>query len=131
MRILVYVAAIVILVGCAKTKNKSAARQTAKEPKVAAKAKGASTPSTQTNSAPIITPDYSASGRVAHINATARFAVLTFTGGTVPSRSHPLFVYRNGLKVGELKVTGPQEGNSTVADIVSGDVQKNDEVREN
>lgn len=41
-----------------------------------------------------------------------------------------LNVYRNGLKVGELKVTGPQRDNNTVADIVAGECQVGDEVRE-
>ena len=43
---------------------------------------------------------------------------------------HRLSVYRNGLKVGEVKVTGPQHENDTVADIIAGDVQLHDEVRE-
>lgn len=131
MRILVYVAAVLLAFGCAKTKNKSATVKTPKEPRATAKAKSSPSSATETNSAPVVTPDYSASGRVAHVNTNARFAVLTFTGGVMPARARPLFVYRNGLKVGELRVTGPQEGNSTVADILNGDVQKNDDVREN
>ena len=39
-------------------------------------------------------------------------------------------VYRGGLKVGEVKVTGPQRENETVADIIAGDVQPHDEIRE-
>jgi hypothetical protein len=34
------------------------------------------------------------------------------------------------LKVAEIKVTGPQRDNNTVADLVSGDAQVGDEVRD-
>ena len=44
-------------------------------------------------------------------------------------RDQRLDVYRGGLKVGELLVTGPQQGDSTVADITAGEAQKGDEVR--
>jgi hypothetical protein len=78
----------------------------------------------------VIKPDLLISGQVAMVNAEARFVVLTFPPGPVPQTDHHLNVYRNGLKVGEVKVTGPQHEFDTVADIVSGDVQLHDEVRE-
>ena len=31
-----------------------------------------------------------------------------------------LFLYRDGLKVGEVKITGPQRDNDIVADLVTG-----------
>ena len=78
----------------------------------------------------VIKPDLRASGRVAMVNAEARFVVISFPPGPVPPTDHRLSVYRNGLKVGEVKVTGPQRENDTVADIIAGDVQLHDEVRE-
>ena len=41
----------------------------------------------------------------------------------------PLNVYRHGVKVGELSVTGPQRDDNIVADIVSGDLQAGDAAR--
>jgi hypothetical protein len=41
-----------------------------------------------------------------------------------------LFLYRAGLKVAELKVTGPQNDDNIVADLVNGDAQTGDEVRD-
>ncbi len=78
----------------------------------------------------VIKPDLRASGRVAMVNAEARFVVVSFPPGPMPQTDHRLSVYRNGLKVGEVKVTGPQRENDTVADITAGDVQLHDEVRE-
>jgi hypothetical protein len=78
----------------------------------------------------VIKPDLRASGQVAMVNAEARFVVISFPPGPTPQMDHRLSVYRNGLKVGEVKVTGPQHENDTVADIISGDVQLRDEVRE-
>jgi hypothetical protein len=39
-------------------------------------------------------------------------------------------VYRQGVKVGELRVSGPQYDNNTVADIIAGDCRVGDEARE-
>ena len=78
----------------------------------------------------VIKPDLRTSGRVAMVNAEARFVVINFPPGPVPQPDHRLNVYRNGLKVGEVKVTGPRRENNTVADIIAGDVQLRDEVRE-
>lgn len=77
----------------------------------------------------IITPDTSPEGKVISVNTDARFAVLNFPIGTVPPIGRLLNAYRQGLKVGELKVTGPQGDENTVADITVGDVRSGDEVR--
>jgi hypothetical protein len=93
----------------------------------------ASNPSMSPGNAPppraIIKPDLQTSGQVAMVNSEARFVVLSFPPGPVPQPDQRLNVYRNGLKVGEVKVSGPQHENDTVADIVAGDVQVRDEVR--
>ncbi len=78
----------------------------------------------------VIKPDLQASGRVAMVNAEAHFVVLSFPPGPMPQTDHRLSVFRNGLKVGEVKITGPQHENDTVADILTGEIQLHDEVRE-
>lgn len=83
-----------------------------------------------TNEIFTVTPEEGLIGRVATVNANLGFAVLTFPVGQMPPVDDRLNVYRNGTKVGELKVTGPQREDNTVADIVSGDAEKGDEVRE-
>jgi hypothetical protein len=77
----------------------------------------------------VVTPDNSLSARVSAYNAVGRFVVLSFPVGRMPRLDQTLFLYRNGLKVAEVKVTGPQRDNNVVADIISGDAQAGDEVR--
>jgi hypothetical protein len=86
-----------------------------------------------TNAAPkvIVTPDTSLLGKIVRVNENARFAVLNFPVGTMPKPDQILNVYRHGLKVGEVKVTGPQQNDNTVADILAGEVQVGDELRSN
>jgi len=77
----------------------------------------------------IITPDESIVGRVSSVNANLRFVVLTFPLGQLPPAGSRMNVFRDGAIVGEIKITGPQHGDNSVADIVLGDAQKGDEVR--
>jgi hypothetical protein len=77
----------------------------------------------------VVAPDESLSGRVSSVNPNLRFAVLTFPLGQMPTLDSRMNVFRNGAIVGEIKVTGPQRDDNTVADIVLGDAQKGDEVR--
>ncbi len=83
-----------------------------------------------TNQSPIVTLDTMLSGKVAAYNPEGRFAVLSFPVGAMPKPNQTLFLYRNGLKVAELLVTGPQTDNNTVADLIKGDAQTGDEVRD-
>jgi hypothetical protein len=77
----------------------------------------------------IVTPAITSKGKVMRVNESARFAVLNFPIGTLPPMGQRLDVYRHGLKVGEVKVTGPQQDDNTVADITNGEAQEGDELR--
>jgi hypothetical protein len=39
-------------------------------------------------------------------------------------------VFRHGVNVGQVKVTGPQHDDNATADVVSGDLQVDDDVRD-
>jgi hypothetical protein len=78
----------------------------------------------------IVTLDNSLAGKVASYNDTGRFVVLNFPAGRMPKMDQHLFLYRAGLKVAEVSVTGPQSDDNTVADLVSGDAQTGDDVRD-
>ena len=78
----------------------------------------------------IVTPDNSLSAKVASYNATGRFVILSFPVGQMPRTDQTLFLYRANLKVGEVKITGPQRDNNIAADIVTGEAQVGDEVRD-
>jgi hypothetical protein len=78
----------------------------------------------------IVTPDESLAAKVLTVNTVGRFVVLNFPEGRMPKLDQHLFLYHEGLKVAEVKIVGPQQDTSIVADIVSGDAQTGDTVRE-
>src|SRR6266481_10177639 len=78
----------------------------------------------------IVTPENSLVGKVAFVNTAARFVVLNFPIGHLPAIEQHLNVYRSGLKVGEVKVTGPQYDDNIVADLLAGDSEIGDQVRD-
>lgn len=95
------------------------------------RSKPAKTPAPAASVVPaIVTPDNSLTARVVSYNAAGRFVVLGFPVSQMPRLEQTLFLYRNGLKVGEVKVTGPQRDNNIVADLVAGEAQVGDEVRD-
>ena len=79
---------------------------------------------------PSAEPDNSLGGKVATFNSAGRFVVLDFPGSKMPALEQTMFIYRDGLKVGEVKITGPTRDNNTVADLISGVANKGDEVRD-
>ena len=90
----------------------------------------ASASQTKTGEQSIVTPDTILTGRVSVYNEAGRFVVLDFPIGHLPANEQIMFVFRQGLKVGEVRVTGPQRDHNTVADLISGEARKGDEVRD-
>ena len=78
----------------------------------------------------IVTPASVHRGKIILVNARARYVVLICPFGYIPALDCTLNVYRGGLKVAEIKITGPQRDTSTVGDIVAGECQVGDEARE-
>jgi hypothetical protein len=78
----------------------------------------------------IVTPEEGLSGKVAWENSNLRFVVLTFPVGQMPKTGQHLSVFRQGLKVGEVKITGPQQDDSIVADVIVGEAHPGDVARE-
>jgi hypothetical protein len=76
----------------------------------------------------IVMPGNALAGKVLKVNSTARFVVLNFPIGKLPAIDQRLSVYRRNLKVGEVKVTGPQREDNIVADIFSGEAEVGDDV---
>ena len=125
VRYFAVVLAVVSLTGCIFGKHKS--RQPAPPSVVNVSPSAPITPAT-TNTFRV-TPDESVTGRVTSVNDNLRFVVLTFPIGQNPPLGSRMNVFRNGAIVGEIKVTGPERDDNTVADIVLGDARKGDEVR--
>jgi hypothetical protein len=90
---------------------------------------GASVTPTSTNTF-LVTPDLSTIGRVVRVNKDLRFVVLSFPVGQTPAAGARMNVFRRNQIVGEVRVTDQQRDNNAVADIVLGDAQDGDEVRQ-
>src|SRR5438309_810959 len=78
----------------------------------------------------LVTPDESLAAKVLSVNTVGRFVVLNFPTGRMPKLEQHLFLYRGGLKVAEVKVMGPQQETSIVADLISGEAKPGDTVRD-
>jgi len=76
----------------------------------------------------IVTPANALQGKVLKVNPGARFVVLNFPIGKLPNLGERLSIYRHNLKVGEVKITGPQREDNIVADISNGEAQVGDDV---
>ncbi|HEU5125288.1 MAG TPA: hypothetical protein VFW05_14640 [Verrucomicrobiae bacterium] len=80
--------------------------------------------------APVVALADGLNGKISSVNSDLRFVVITFPVGQMARVNQHLSVYRNGMKVGELTVTGPQSEDSTVADVTAGEAQVGDAVRD-
>ena len=78
----------------------------------------------------IVTPDASLSAKVVQYNSIGRYVVLSFPAGKLPKAGQSLFIYHNGLKVAEVRTDEWQLNSYAVADLVTGDAQIGDEVRD-
>ena len=83
-----------------------------------------------TGGQPVVKPSDALTGKVVTYNAVGRFTVLNFPLTRMPAMEQTLFLYRDGMKVGEVKITGPQKDDNIVADLVQGEAKAGDEVRD-
>ena len=77
----------------------------------------------------VITPDEILNGKVVMVNQGFRFVILSFPVGHLPMADQYLTLYRGGVKIGEVKVTGQQYDDNVVADLLTGDAEVGDSVR--
>jgi len=113
-----------VLSGCARDQATSAF-----DPAYSGADAGAAT-APASDSQLIVTPDEGLNGKVSSVNLDKRFVVLTFPVGQMPAVNLQLNLYRGGLKVGVVNVTGPQREDSIVADIVTGEASLGDDARD-
>ena len=78
----------------------------------------------------IVTPETGLSGKVVKVNTSGRFVVLNFPIGHLPALDQRLVVYHQGLKVADVKISGPQLDDNIVGDLVAGTAEVGDDVRE-
>lgn len=124
MRVPVILLAALLACGCARHKPVSVPASAT--PAVSGSGSAAAAQSSQKL---IVTPGDSLVGKVIRVNPAGRFVVLNFPIGHLPVIDQHLALYRQGLKVGEVKVSGPQLDENLVADLVAGEAQVGDEAR--
>lgn len=86
-------------------------------------------PAATAKPAAIVTPDLSLAAKVVSVNDAGHFVVLSFPAGKLPETQRTLSLYRQGLKVAEVKIGTDKNENLIVADITSGDPRVGDVVR--
>jgi hypothetical protein len=86
--------------------------------------------------APIVRPDLSFAAKVVSVNEVGRFVVLNFPPNQMPKPQQTMFLYRGGLKVAEVKITGTAsagtldtQNSNVVADLINGSARVGDTVR--
>jgi hypothetical protein len=118
-----------LLAGCAMSKPDPAASaiqtKTDRSTKPTAVGRGQ-----KAASKPEVTLDEAVLGTVVSVDPALRFLVMDFPVRKLPVLEQRLNVYRNGQKVGEVKVTGPGRDTTIAGDIMVGEAQVGDEVRE-
>lgn len=118
---------ILALAGCAAPKP-----STTEWPRTPSAHNTGPAPSNAPNSNPavIVTPAQGTTGRITSINPVVRYVVISYAVGVpLPPVEQRLSVYRAGLKVAEVKISGPSRDTHTVGDIIAGECQVGDEVR--
>ena len=68
-------------------------------------------------------------GKVASVNANLRFVVIDFALNRPPQADQRLSVFRDGQKVGEVKISSQARNSIVAADITAGEARVGDEVR--
>jgi hypothetical protein len=79
---------------------------------------------------PAVLPAGALTGKVVRVNRAGRFAILSFAVGVDPQMDQRLGIYRDGAKVGELKISPWRRDDYVAADLVEGDCQVGDDVRD-
>lgn len=123
--LLVALSGVLAAAGCAERTDQAPPATGAPRAGTAHPPAGAAT----TNSTLIVTPDDTLAGKVALVNTAARYVVLSFPLGRMALPDQRLSLYRRGVKVGEVRVTGWQREDNVVADLIAGEAEVGDEAR--
>ena len=79
---------------------------------------------------PAMRLDEQVQGRIVSVNAALRFVVMDFPIRKLPALEQRLNIYRGDQKMGEVRVTGPVRDTTIAGDLLSGQAQVGDLVRE-
>ncbi|MEK7686679.1 MAG: hypothetical protein AAB466_14785 [Verrucomicrobiota bacterium] len=77
-----------------------------------------------------LAPAQQLAGKVVSVNERLRYVILDFSLSRLPGIEQRFHVYREGQKVGEVKISGPSQNMNIAADIVAGEAKIGDDVRQ-
>lgn len=84
----------------------------------------------QTNNSHTVALGSDLVGEITSVNLKGQFVVMRFAVGVMPAPGTAMAVYRDNVKIGQVKVSGPHRDTYTVADVLRGECQIGDRVRE-
>lgn len=84
---------------------------------------------TVTNNNRVITLADPWAGKVASVNQSARFVILDYSLSQMPPMGKRLGVYRKGVRIGEIRISGQPQNGYVAADITAGEILNGDETR--
>jgi hypothetical protein len=70
-----------------------------------------------------------APARIVSLNSEHDFVVIDYTSQMIPDTGTTVNIYRNGKRVGAVRITEPMRAQFATADIVEGEVHVGDEAR--
>lgn len=82
-----------------------------------------------TNNNRVITLADPWAGKVASVNQAARFVILDYSLSQMPPVGQRLGVYRKGVRIGEIRISGQPQDGYVAADITAGEILNGDETR--
>lgn len=123
MRVFVFGALVCLLVAGCKSSEKPDAPN---DPKPPAEKRGNRAKAPEP---PQITPVNILSGRVVMVNVPLRYVVIDFGVGRLPQPDQRLDVYRQGKKIGEVRISNQARMGNVAADIMLGESAQGDEIR--
>lgn len=121
--------AMLVAVSCTREPRAPAAHPAPTPPGAPAPAKPPAEPRDDTRY-PQVTPVTPVQGRVVFLNPRLRFVIVDFAFHRPPRPEQRLGVFRAGRRVGEVRISGPAEGSTIVADVMTGEAVVGDLVRE-
>jgi hypothetical protein len=134
MHAIVAILLCILIVGC---KHSPPPATPAKNAEAPAKKKQAEKPGAGTRSSPSheasAEPQAAAlnetAGKVMSVNSELRFVVIDFALNPLPKAGQQLGIFRNGQKVGAVKISVQANRSVVAADITAGEAKLGDEVR--
>lgn len=123
-----WILAVFLVVGCNSTRHATDTAQSSARTQERISRSGVPSPASEIQK-PQETLIDEPNGKVVSVNTVSRFVVIDFYLSPMPQIGERMNVYRDGFKVGEVRITGPEQFSNIAADLLAGGARTGDEVR--